>query len=90
MCLTPLSDILNCTGKGYCLSNSPVAVNHLVYMGDLKLYGCSQAEVESIVHTSNIYFSIICMDIGAAKCSVVAVLKNILQKQMTLGYLLGI
>jgi len=73
--------------KGYHLSYSPVTVNHLVYMDDLKLYGRSQAKIESLVHTSNIYFSDICIDIGAAKCSVV---KDILWKQMTLGYLLGI
>ena len=55
--LAPLSDILKHTGKGYHLSNSHVAVKHLVYMDDLKLYGCSQAEIESLVHASNIYFS---------------------------------
>ena len=67
MCLTPLSDILNCTGKGFHISGSSSVVRHLVYMDDLKLYGRSQAEIESLVHTSNLYFNDICMDIGAAK-----------------------
>jgi len=45
-------------------------------MDDLKLYGRSQAEVESLVHTANIYFDDIGMEIGAAKCSVVAIVKG--------------
>ena len=53
-----------------------LAVNHLVYMDDLKLYGHSQADVESLVHAANIYFDDVCMEIGAAKCSVVAMLKG--------------
>ena len=54
-------------------------------MDDLKLYGHSQAEIESLVHTSNIYFNDICMDIGAAKCSVVAVLKGHLAEANDIG-----
>ena len=61
---------------GYHLSNPATVVNHLVYMDDLKLYGRSQAEIESLVHTANIYFDDVCMQIGAAKCSVVAILKG--------------
>jgi len=45
-------------------------------MDDLKVYGRSQAEIESLVHTANIYFDDICMDISATKCSVVAVLRG--------------
>ena len=37
MCLAPLSDILNRTGKGFHISGSSPVVSHLVYMDDLKL-----------------------------------------------------
>ena len=85
MCLTPLSDILNRTGKGFHISSSPSVVSHLVYMDDLKLYGRYQAEIESLVLTSNIYFYYICKDIGAAKCNVVAVLKGHLAEANDIG-----
>ena len=39
MCLAPLSDIVNCTGKGFHISGLSPVVSHLVYMDDLKLYG---------------------------------------------------
>ena len=38
--------------------------------------GCFQAEIESLVHTTNISFDDIWMEIGAAKCSVVVILKS--------------
>ena len=38
-------------------------------MDDLKLYVRSQAEIESLMHTANIYFDSICMDIDVAKCN---------------------
>jgi len=52
MCLAPLSDIFNCTGKGYNFSRSFTVVNHVVYMDDLKLYSCSQTKIELLVHTT--------------------------------------
>ena len=36
------------------------------------LYGCSQQEIESLIHTVNI-FDDICMSIGTAKCNIVSV-----------------
>ena len=44
-----------------------------------------QAEIELLVHTSNIYFNDICMDIGAAKCSVVAVFKGHVAEAIDIG-----
>jgi len=41
-------------------------------MDDVKLYGRSKQEIESLVHTVNIFFDDICMQIGANKCNVVS------------------
>jgi len=41
-------------------------------MDDVKLYGRSQQEIESLVQTVSILFDDICMQIGANKCNVVA------------------
>ena len=71
MCLAPLSAILENTQKGYRMLQ--VVINHLVYMDDIKLYGKTRQEIESLVYTTNIFFEDICMDIGTAKCNVVAV-----------------
>ena len=37
ICLALLSDILNCSGKGFHISGSSSVVSHLVCMDDLKL-----------------------------------------------------
>ena len=44
------------SSKGYKISNSSIHLNHLVYMDDVKLYGKSQQEIESLVHTVNMTF----------------------------------
>jgi len=64
--------ILDQSSKGYKISNSSTRINHLVYMDDFKLYGRSKQEIESLVHTVNIFFDDICMQIGANKCNVVS------------------
>ena len=71
MCLGPLSTILENTQKGYKLSQ--ITISHLIYMDDIKLFGKSRQEIESLVYTTNKFFEDICMDIGTAKCNVVAV-----------------
>ena len=45
-------------------------------MDDIKLYGRSQQEIESLIRTVNIFFDEICMSIGAAKCNIVSVHKG--------------
>ena len=45
-------------------------------MDNIKLYSRSQQEIESLIHTVNIFFDDICMSIGSAKCNIVAVSKG--------------
>ena len=72
MYLVLLSMILDQSPKGYKIFNSSTCTNHLVYMDDVKLYGRSQQEIESLVHTVIIFFDDICLQISANKCNVVA------------------
>lgn len=39
----------------------------------IKLCSRSKPEIESLIHSVNIFFDDICMSIGAAKCNIVAV-----------------
>ena len=53
---------------GYKLSSGTV-VSHLLYMDDLKLYGKNHNEVESLLHTVQIFSSDIKMSFGVRKCA---------------------
>ena len=70
--LIPLSIILNNTNKGYRLNNNQT-LNHLLYMDDLKLYGKSERESESLLHTVRIFSKDISMSFGIDKCAKVSV-----------------
>ena len=65
--------MLDKTSKGYQFSNSSTVINHLVYMDDIKLYGRSQQEIESLIRTVNIFFDDIHVSIGATKCNITSV-----------------
>ena len=54
---TPLSILLRHTGTstGYKLGNENIAVNHLFYMDDLKLYARNAGEIQSLLSTVNIF-----------------------------------
>ena len=68
VCLAPLIRILE---EGLSILNTSTVINHLIYMDDVKLFGRSQREIDSLVHTVNFYFTDVCMDVGASKCYVV-------------------
>ena len=66
--LFPLAIVLRNTKMGYKLSSGTV-VSHLLYMDDLKLYGKNHNEVESLLHTVEIFCSDIKMSFGVRKCT---------------------
>ena len=66
--LFPLTIVLRNTKMGYKLFIGTV-VSHLLYMDDLKLYGKNHNEVESLLHTVEIFSSDIKMSFGARKCA---------------------
>ena len=49
MALIPLPIVLNKTKVGYGLGKNRRKINHLLYMDDLKLYGKSLEELDSLV-----------------------------------------
>ena len=49
--LLPLTHILKETGMGYQLEKNGAKVNHLFFMGDIKLYGKNDKEIDSLTET---------------------------------------
>ena len=46
-----------------------IKVNHLLYMDDLKIYACSDKEMEFLVNTIRIFSEDISMEFGFEKCA---------------------
>ena len=40
---------------GYTVKDCEMRLNHLLYLDDIKLYGSSQSEMESLVHIVQLY-----------------------------------
>ena len=62
--MIPLTSILRKAAPGYEFSSNKVKINHLLYMDDLKLYGKTQKDLESLIQTVRIYSSDIGMEFG--------------------------
>ena len=71
LALMPISYLLCQTNKGYTVKDCDVRLNHLLYVDDIKLYGRSQSELESLAHIVQLYSEDICMLFGLAKCRTV-------------------
>ena len=67
--MIPLTSILRKAAPGYEFSSNKVKINHLLYMDDLKLYGKTQKDLESLIQTVRIYSSDIGMEFGLEKCA---------------------
>lgn len=64
--LIPLSILLRETTQGYKLQQSG-KVNHLLYTDDLKFYGKSKAELETLVNTVRVFANDIMYEVWTAK-----------------------
>ena len=70
VCLIPLSVLLREAKQGYSLTRCESGkINHLLYMDDLKLFGKSKNDLESLVQTVRIYTEDIRMKFGLQKCA---------------------
>ena len=67
--MIPLTSILRKAAPGYEFSSNKVKINHLLYMDDLKLYGKTQKDLESLIQTVRIYSSDMGMEFGLEKCA---------------------
>ena len=79
--MIPMTTILRQTGLGYQTSKSATKISHLLYMDDLKLYGKSSNELESLLITVRILSTDISMEFGLEKCATLTIYKG---KQPTL------
>ena len=71
--LIPLTVILRKTGFGYQTSKNAAKISHLLYMDDLKLYGKSAPELESLLNTVRIFSNDISMEFGLDKCATLTI-----------------
>ena len=55
LALMPLSIVLRNINKGYAVHKDLQKVNHLLYLDDIKLYAKSRPELESLLHSVEIF-----------------------------------
>ena len=63
--MLPLGSVLNESSAGYQLIKEEGKITHLLFMDDLKLYGMNEKEINSVLHTVQVFSSDIGMDFGA-------------------------
>jgi len=75
LCLNPISFELNQSSLGYHLQcdESSVTVNHSWYMDDVKLYGRTEAQMESLTSTVSHIAGDYGMELNPKKCAVIHV-----------------
>ncbi|XP_063590474.1 uncharacterized protein LOC134767407 [Penaeus indicus] len=71
VCLIPMSLILRKMKPGYSLGKNQPKLNHLLYMDDLKLFGLSERDIESLVNTVHRFSCDIGMQFGIEKWGVI-------------------
>ena len=70
--LIPLTYVLRETKMGYQLEKNGPKLNHMLFMDDLKLFGKTNNEIDSLVQTVQQCSEDIKMEFGISKCAVVA------------------
>ena len=68
--MIPLSIVLRKMKAGYHMNKNTNAVNHLLFMDDLKLYGSNKNQLDSLIQTVRIFSEDIRMQFGLDKCAV--------------------
>jgi len=72
----PLSIVLRNINKGYVVHKDLQKVNHLLYLDDIKLYAKSRPELESLLHSVEIFSTDICMAFGFEKCKTLSMARG--------------
>ena len=73
--LIPLLKILKETDLGYATSRDQ-KFNHLLFIDNLKLYGKSERELDSLVETIRIFSDDVGMVFGMSKCAVLVLTRK--------------
>ena len=71
--MLPLTLVLRRMRAGYRFGNEMKPVNHLLLMDDLKLYGASKYQLDSLVQAVRIFSQDIRMSFGLDKCAVLEI-----------------
>ena len=69
--LIPITHVLRSTKMGYQIEKDGPSLNHTLFMDDLKLFGKSEKEIDSLVKTVQHCSADIGMEFGVSKCAVV-------------------
>ena len=72
MAMIPLTSILRKAKPGYVYKNK-TKINHLLYMDDLKLYGKSKDDMETLMNTVRVFSDDIGMQFGIDKCAITVI-----------------
>ena len=65
--MMPLNQIRRKCTAGYKFSKSQEKINHLMYMGDIKLFAKNEKHLETLIQTVRIYSQDIGMEFGIEK-----------------------
>ena len=80
ICMIPLSFLVRKVKASYEWGRKEFKLNHLLFMDDLKLFGKSNNEIDSLVQTVFTYSEDIGIEIDLKKCGVVILKKGKLVK----------
>ena len=73
ICVIPVTLLLGSCKAGYHLGKESLKVNHLLFMDDLKLFGKSSKEIDSLIRTVFVFSQEIQIEFGVKKCGVVII-----------------
>ena len=68
LCMVPLSFVLIRSNAGYVRVGRESKINHLLFMDDLKLFGKSYEQIDTLVQTVHTFSTYIGMEFGIKKC----------------------
>ena len=68
LCMVPVSFVLRRSNAGYVWGERESKIKHLLLMDDLKLFGKSYEQVDSLVQTVHTFSTAIAIEFGIKKC----------------------
>ena len=80
LCMVPLSLVLRRSKAGYKWGGREFQINHLLFMDDLKLFGKSYEQIDSLVQTVHTFSIDIGMEFGIKKCGVLVLKRGKIAK----------
>ena len=85
LCMVPLSLILRKVKFDYEFGDKKTRINHFLFMDDLKLFGKSNNQIDSLVNTVYTFSEDNGMDFGMKKCRVLVLKQGKVDKAKSRG-----